>query len=182
LRSGRLPIRTGDRPLPYPDEVFDVVLCDETLIDISPEHREGWLREMLRVARDRLVLTVPSRAAVRAGTELLDLLEDHPGLKPRDPATVPPPTEVSALLDRLGAEHSVTPCHHLGSWILATVFAHLELPVAVAQRVAGLLREHAVPHETVEPCRCYVFAVPKARTAAAADGESARVAANPVTT
>jgi len=156
-RASSWPARDAGRPLPYPDGSFDVVVADEILADIAPQRREEFLRELLRVARERVVVTIPSRAAVRAGAALMDLLKDHPGLARRDPEAVPTPQEVAALLDTLNAAHVMVPSHHLGSWILATVFGHLDLPVAIAQRVASLLREHAAPHETVEPCRSHVF-------------------------
>jgi hypothetical protein len=172
LRSGCLPVLGGDRPLPYPDDAFDVVFCDEVLADVAPERREGFLREMLRTARDRIVLTVPSPAAVRAGAALLELLGEHPGLTKRAPESVPTPEEITALLDGLGARCTVTPCHHLGSWILATVFAHLDLPAAVARQVSELLRQYAAPHESVEPCRCYVVTAAEAQRRADHDHET----------
>ncbi len=59
-------LRPGDvRALPYPDGAFDLVVCTEVLEHV--EDPETALRELLRVSRGRVLVTVPHEPFFRLG-------------------------------------------------------------------------------------------------------------------
>jgi ubiquinone/menaquinone biosynthesis C-methylase UbiE len=70
--SGRVPeasFRCGDVcDLPFPDRSFDLVVCTEVLEHV--EDPAGALRELRRVSRGRLLVTVPHEPFFRAGNLL----------------------------------------------------------------------------------------------------------------
>jgi len=52
--------------LPFPDGSFPIVVCSDVIEHIPPSQRPGFLRELLRVARSKVILAFPSGDAAQS--------------------------------------------------------------------------------------------------------------------
>jgi hypothetical protein len=57
--------------LPFPDRSFPIVVCLDVLEHIPPSQRPAFLRELLRVARSRVILAFPSGDAAKSADRRL---------------------------------------------------------------------------------------------------------------
>jgi hypothetical protein len=94
----------GPHPLPFADRSFEASACLDTLEDIPPADRSGFVREVLRVARGRTVLCCPLGSPLRTEIEAADNAyyrsltgRDHPFISEHIEHGAPTLEELEAL-------------------------------------------------------------------------------------
>jgi SAM-dependent methyltransferase len=130
-----IPGREGDaRSLDFPDDSFDVAVALDMLEHIRPEERSGVLRELVRVARQRVILGFPSGARAfevdvglgrmldRRGQRHTDWLDEHLRHGFPDASEVKAELQAYGRVRRLANENIHT--HQTLVWCQMTRVAH----------------------------------------------------------
>jgi SAM-dependent methyltransferase len=110
--------------LPFPDGAFPIVVCLDVLEHIPPSQRPAFLRELLRVARARLILAFPSGDAAQSADRWLASffrfcrLPEPPWLEEHQQWPLPSAEELEMQLGHLSLSYtrmgnSVWPVHLL---------------------------------------------------------------------
>lgn len=152
---------TSRRPAPQPDAAFDVVVAADVLEHVPVEERGFFLRELLRVARRRVVFSFPQPAAAPHEALVLSLLPNHRWLQEHRDCGLPDPALVDAELAAVGAHWRVVPNHSLTSWVYSVLSDHQPMPVLARANLNLFLQLENFPRESVGECYRLIYVVDK---------------------
>ena len=115
---------TDGLTLPFGDRSFDVVVSVDTLEHIPPERRERFLKELIRVSRDYIILAGPFADANISAAEriLYDFVKNrldyaHAFLEEHRRYGLPRWEEVRGFLEAEGLRYSTAPNGYLYNWL-----------------------------------------------------------------
>lgn len=109
--------------LPFPDQSFDVVLAVDVCGAMASGQREGFVREVVRVADKKAIITTPHAEALPA-IELIYQLIQNPYLKPHLERGLPTAEEMEAVVAKLALPYRRFPHSSLASWMGMLLAAH----------------------------------------------------------
>ncbi len=130
-------IRADAAALPFLDGAFDSVILADLLEHVAPERRPAVLKEALRVAARRVLITFPAGEAARRADSAFKRWHEAvfgavPGwVEEHAAAGLPDPEEVAALLRRLAKAQNLdlrlekAPGENVIFHLILTVFDHL---------------------------------------------------------
>jgi hypothetical protein len=152
---------TRATPAPQPDASYDVVVAADVLEHVPAAERAFFLRELVRVARRRVVFSFPQPAAAPHEAFLLTLLPNHRWLAEHRDCGLPVPAEVDATLAALGVAWRVAPNHNLTSWVYSVFFDHQSMEVEARKDLNQFLQTENFPREGVGECYRLIYIVEK---------------------
>ena len=131
---GQLPnmVRADGAALPFADGRFDLVVSSDTLEHVAPERRPRFVRELLRVSRDAVILGAPfDTPGVREAEAVLReaIREKYPGsygfIEEHEQHGLPDLAATVALFREAGCAAEALPNGYLPHWLpmLALYFA-----------------------------------------------------------
>lgn len=150
---------TPAAPAPQADASHDVVVAADVLEHVPAAERGFFLRELLRVARRRVVFSFPQPSAAPHEALLLDLLPGHRWLEEHRDCGLPDPAAVEAVLAGAGARWRVVPNHTLASWVYAVFFDHQPLDEQARAEMNLFLQRENYPREGVGECYRLIYVV-----------------------
>jgi len=106
----------GEPALPFPERSFDVVLAVDVLGVMPPETRREFVREVVRAARRKAVLSTPHAGALATERVIYDLTGNR-YLQPHLEKGLPAEAELAALLDETGLPWRQRSNTALPSWL-----------------------------------------------------------------
>lgn len=109
--------------LPYEERGFDVVVSIDTLEHVAGEDRERFLDELIRVARYRVYLGVPTKEAEETERFIHTLTKD-PWLEDHIRYGLPTREEIEGYLKKRGLSYNLYPNGYLGSWFAMLLVRH----------------------------------------------------------
>ena len=123
-RCADFPARTPE--LPYPDRSFDAVAAPDLWTLVGESGRAAVLDELKRVARKRIVTSLPTRAGLQQYGELRGLLEWPEDYLPAFAAGFEPEL-VERWLHETAGKLRLRPCHQVMSWAQALLLEQVGL-------------------------------------------------------
>jgi O-antigen biosynthesis protein len=121
-------VKGDGRRLPFGNDSFDFVVSFDTYEHVPREGREQFIKELMRVAKNAVILAAPfdtdDGAVSLAETRLNDyhkhILDgaDHPWLKEHIDFVIPKSTEMESLLKKLGIDSYSFGTNDLRDWSL----------------------------------------------------------------
>lgn len=150
---------TGNQRTPYQDNAFDVVVAADVLEHVPEEDREAFLRELVRIARKKVVFSFPGENSEGVENFILTILPDNKWLQEHRANTLPKTEDVNAILDRLGLTYQVKPNHSLASWVLSVLFDNMNIDVAVRHDINSFMQEQFYNTENKDPAYRYIYTV-----------------------
>ncbi|HAV43202.1 TPA: hypothetical protein DCX15_04230 [bacterium] len=109
--------------LPYPDRDFDVSVSIDTLEHIPSKERKRFIEELIRVAKDRIYLAIPTKEAEEVERFIYELTKD-PYLEEHIRHGLPDTKEVESYLQDRGLEYHTYKNGYLGSWFGMLLLRH----------------------------------------------------------
>jgi GT2 family glycosyltransferase/glycosyltransferase involved in cell wall biosynthesis len=150
---------TGNQGTPYQDNAFDVVVAADVLEHVPEGDREPFLRELVRIARKKVVFSFPGEGSEGVENFILTILPDHRWLKEHKANMLPRTEDVNTILDRLGLTYQVKPNHSLASWVLSVLFDNMNIDVAVRHHINSFMQEQFFNAENRDPAYRYIYTV-----------------------
>lgn len=124
-------VRGDGRGLAFPDDSFDFVISCDTLEHVPPDDRDGFWRELVRVARYGVLLAAPysSPETVAAEALLLAFIQRELGveqlqLKEHASYGLPQRELTAATLDGQGLQYAVFPSGYVHAWLWMMLAKH----------------------------------------------------------
>ena len=152
---------TRETPAPHPDASYDVVVAADVLEHVPTPERSFFLRELVRVARRRVVFSFPQPAAAPHEAFLLTLLPNHRWLAEHRDCGLPDPAAVDTELAAMNAPWRVVPNHSLASWVYAVFFDHQSMDVESRKDLNQFLQAENFPREGGGDCYRLIYVVDK---------------------
>lgn len=152
---------TRNQKTPYGDNAFDVVVAADVLEHVVEENREAFIKELVRIARGKVVFSFPGEGAELSESFILTVLPNHKWLKEHQANRLPRVEDVNNILNRLGLSYNIKPNHSLPSWIFSVLFDNIGIDAAVRQRVNSFMQEHFFETENREPAYRYIYTIDK---------------------
>ncbi len=109
--------------LPFADRSFDVALAVDVAGAMAPPIRESFVREVVRVACRRAVITTPHADALPTG-RLIYHLTQNPYLKPHLEKGFPAAGEMEEILHKISLPYRKFPNTGLASWMGMLLASH----------------------------------------------------------
>lgn len=152
---------TRATPAPMADAAIDVVVAADVLEHVDQAERGFFLRELLRVARRRVVFSFPQPAAAPHEAFLLTQLPGHRWLEEHRDCGLPDPDAVDAALRDAGATWRVVPNHNLVSWVYSVLFDHQPMDEEARAETNLFLQVENFPRENAGECYRLIYVVEK---------------------
>ena len=161
---------SADGPLPLPDTSFDVVVSCDTLEHVPPERRPAFLDELLRVARQYVVLAAPfdsedTRLAEQIFYDfhLRQLGGVQPQLCEHRLRGLPDLQALRQDLESRGLPHVEFPSGYLYNWLLMMIIKHYVLslpnPTTLHTAIDRLYNRHFLASDQRAPAYRHVFVI-----------------------
>jgi|GEM_PF-2280311 len=141
------------------DDQFDVVVAADVLEHVLNEDRTAFLRELVRIARCKVVFSFPCAEANPHEQFILSLLPKHRWLSEHQANGLPDKALVDSILAELNLRYEVRPNHNLTSWVYSVVFDHMTLDEATRFKINAFLQATNFPIEDSGPCYRYIYTV-----------------------
>lgn len=106
----------GVTSLPFSDQSFDLALAVDVLGVMAPETWKGFLRELVRVARQKVVLATPHAGALAVERIIYDLTNNR-YLQPHLEKGLPSEEELDALISEMGLPYRKLANTGLAAWL-----------------------------------------------------------------
>ena len=152
---------TRETPAPQPDASYEVVVAADVLEHVPAAERGFFLREMVRVARRRVVFSFPQPAAAPHEAFLLTLLPNHRWLGEHRECGLPDPAAVDAELAAMNLAWRVVPNHSLASWVYSVFLDHQSLDVETRKDLNQFLQVENFPRESAGECYRLIYVLEK---------------------
>lgn len=145
--------------LPYDEMGFDVVISIDTLEHIPRNERERFMDELLRVARYRVYLGVPTREAEEVEKFIHTITKD-PWLEEHIRLGLPKMEEIEEYLNKKGLHYNLYPNGYIGSWFGMLLVRHFG-PKGLYPLINRFYNRNFYPHDHHLPTYRVIFEIIK---------------------
>ncbi len=145
--------------LPFPDLAFDCVVAPDLLLAGDPVSHPRMVAEILRLARVKVVTSLPTKLGRERLLDLAGLVELDMGRRLEFGTDQDLAALDRFLRDLPGVQVTVKDCHHAMSWLQSEIMENLGLESDAIEAVRLSLQAAGPPHEVRGPCvrRIYVL-------------------------
>lgn len=110
--------------LPFPDKSFDAAVSIDVLEHVPQSERGVFIRELLRVARHKVIIAAPFANSAEA-EKVVFALTNNPWLREHIELGLPKEEQMEALFNQLGLNYNKHYNGNLASWIGMIILHHV---------------------------------------------------------
>ena len=150
-----------DKRTPYPDNSFDVVVASDVLEHVPVIDREAFIKELVRIAKQKVVFSFPTEISNKYEQFILKLLPEHRWLKEHQENGLPNKDDVERIIKECGFKYTTKANHNLTSWVYSVIFDHLQIDPKAREMINSFLQTENFNLESTGLAYRYIYTITK---------------------